>query len=114
MENYAEILEVLKTIGLVLLGFLSIYIKKNEKVQSKIAEITSKASDLIKVAEAIYSDGTKQGGKKFKWVCDELYELVPAPLNKIIDRAMIEEIVQSTFNEIEAYAKIQLNKATKE
>ena len=44
-------------------------------------------------------------------VVDKLYSLVPEGLNKIVTRAMIEEIVQSTFNEIEEYARTTLDKA---
>ena len=73
-------------------------------------EITVKAVVFIREAEENFNDTTKAGGKKFGQVVTKLYDLVPEGLNKIITKEMIEEIVQSTFNEIEKYAKLQFDK----
>lgn len=105
-----DYLEILKTIGLVIFGGLALYIEYNKKVQEKIAEITGKAVAFIKEAEELYKDTTKAGDAKKTWVVNKLYELVPKPLNMIITRNMIDQIVESTFEEIEKYAKQQLDK----
>ena len=42
-------------------------------------------------------------------VVGKLYDLVPDALHGIITKEMISEIVQSTFDEIEEYVKIQLD-----
>ncbi len=104
--------EIIKTILMIILGGLAIYFKCNVQLQKRIAEISAKAITLIKEAEEMYADGTKQGGKRFEWVVNELYKLIPQPFNKIITKTMIAEIVQSTFDEVKEYTKIQLDKLT--
>lgn len=104
--------EIIKTILMIILGGLAIYFKCNAQLQKRIAEISAKAITLIKEAEEMYADGTKQGGKRFEWVVNELYKLIPQPFNKIITKTMIAEIVQSTFDEVKEYTKIQLDKLT--
>lgn len=112
------VLELLKYGVMIALGGLSLYFKYSKKaqtkakeVQEKIAEITANAVILIKQAEADYKDVTKAGGQKFNQVVDQLYSLVPDGFNKIITKNMIEEIVQSTFDQIEEYTKLKLDNA---
>lgn len=113
-----QVLQVLETLLTLLVGGLALYFKystkaqtKAKEVQSIIAEITAKAVVFIKEAEENFNDTTKAGGKKFGQVVTKLYDLVPEGLNKIITKEMIEEIVQSTFNEMEEYAKLQFDEA---
>lgn len=117
--EFETVLEVLRSAGALLLGGLALYFKfstkaktKAKEVQEAIAEITAKAVVFIKEAEADYKDTTEAGGKKFNQVVNKLYDLVPDQLHAIITYEMIENIVQSTFDEIEEYVKIQLDKAT--
>lgn len=112
------ILEVLKTIGMLLCGGLALYFKFSTKAQTKakqiqevFAEITAKAVIFIKEAEEEYKDTTNAGGEKFEQVVNKLHALIPAGFQEIITREIIENIVQSTFDEIEEYVKIQLDKA---
>lgn len=107
-----DYIEIIKTICMVAFGGLAIYFKCNVQLQKKVTEISAKAITLIKEAEEIYCDSTKQGGERFEWVVNELYKLIPIPFNKIITKTMIAEIVQSTFDEIKSYTKIQLDKLT--
>ena len=51
------------------------------------------------------------GGKKFNEVVNKLWSLVPVSLRPIITRQMIKDIVQSTFDEVENYVKLQLDNA---
>jgi hypothetical protein len=91
--------EIIVTVLLVVFGFLSAYFKTKSEV--KIA-----TSKLINIAERKYSSGTT----KFAYVVDSLYKLVPAPLKFILTKEIISTIVQSTFNQMEAYAVKQMDK----
>lgn len=97
-----NIIEVLQWAGLLLLGAVLAYYRTNAKLQRYVAE-------LIAQAETAY-DGSKAGGIKFVWVCSKIYSMVPVPLQAIINKQMIETIVQGTFNSMAAYAKTQLDK----
>ena len=116
--NMQQFLEILQNIITLLAGGLALYFKfstkartKAKQVQEVIADITASAVIYIREAEENFSDTTNAGGKKFGQVVTKLYDLVPEGLNKIITKEMIEEIVQSTFNEIEEYAKLQFDEA---
>lgn len=115
--DYNQLLEILKTVVTLLLGGLALYFKFSTKAQTKakqiqeaIADVTAKAVIFIKDAEEKYKDTTNMGGVKFNEVVNKLHDLIPDALKKIITRDMIAEIVQSTFDEIENYVKIQLDK----
>lgn len=117
--NLEMILNVVQFMAYIVLGGLAIWFKTSEKAQKKakeiqevLAELGAQAIILIKQAEEDYKDITNAGGDKFNQVVEQLYSLVPDGLNRIIDREMIEDIVQSTFDEIEEYVKLQLDKAT--
>lgn len=117
--NLEMILNVVQFMAYIVLGALVIWFKTSEKAQKKAKEIQEVLADLgaqaiilIKQAEEDYKDVTNAGGDKFNQVVDQLFSLVPDGLNRIIDREMIEDIVQSTFDEIEEYVKLQLDKAT--
>lgn len=99
-------LDLLMKIGFVVFGGLSLYLQYSKKYQ----EIKAKAATLIEKAEEEYKDVTKAGGVKKAWVVDQLYALVPKPFNMIITKNMIDDVVESTFIEIEKYAKSQLDK----
>lgn len=114
--NMHEALTTLQTIATLACGGLALYFKfstkaktKAKEVQELVAKITAQAVVYIKEAEDTYKDATKSGGKKFEEVVNKLYDLVPDALHTIITKEMIEEIVQSTFDEIEEYAKLQLD-----
>lgn len=99
-------------------GGLALYFKfsttaktKAKEVQEAITEITAQAVVFIKEAEEEYKDISKAGGVKFEQVVNRLYSLVPDTLKMIITRDMISEIVQSTFDQIEEYVKLQLDNA---
>ncbi len=117
--NLEMILNVVQLVAYIVLGGLAIWFKTSEKAQKKakeiqetLAELGAQAIILIKQAEEDYRDVTNAGGDKFNQVVEQLYSLVPNGLNKIIDREMISDLVQSTFDEIEEYVKLQLDKAT--
>lgn len=97
-----NLIEILQWTGLLLLGAGLSYYRTNTKLQKRVAF-------LISQAEASFV-GAKVGGKKFAWVCDTLYGVIPAPLRVIITRQMIEEIVQGTFNSMATYTKMQFDK----
>lgn len=102
--DFETIMQILMPILTILFGALSAYLRANERLRnSSIKYITE--------AEEMYKDVSKAGGQKFEWVVDTLYNLVPRPLRILVTRKCIENIVQSTFDGIEEYAKTQLDKA---
>lgn len=113
-----QIYTIATTVLTIVGGALSIYLRTSEKAKAKakevadvLAEITAKAIIFIKEAEESYKDVSHSGGQKFEEVVDKLYDLVPDALHGIFTKDMIGQIVQSTFDEIEAYAKVQLDRA---
>lgn len=92
------------TVLTVVFGTLSAYLRENQKLRNRAVE-------YIAEAEEIYKDVTKAGGQKFSWVVETLYNLVPPVLKIFITKKLIEAIVQNTFEGIEQYAKMQLDKA---
>ena len=116
--NFQDIYNILVTLVAVVVGGLSLYLKTSVKAQAKAKEvqdvmamIMSKVVIYIRKAEEDYKDATNLGGQKFNDVVNELYLLVPISLRPIITRDRIKDIVQSTFDEVEKYAKLQLDNA---
>ncbi|MEA5135721.1 MAG: hypothetical protein VB035_06235 [Candidatus Fimivivens sp.] len=103
-EFFANInyIEVVQWAGLLLLGAALSYYRTNAKLQQFVA-------GLIVQAEKKYTDA-KIGGVKFAWVCGKIYSMIPAPLQAIVTRQMIETLVQGTFDAMAAYAKTQMDK----
>lgn len=100
--NLDTIMELFKILLFVILGGAAIYFKTTTKLNQKV-------NALIAKAEEIYKDTTKSGGKKFFYVVDALYRLLPAPLQLILPRSLIESIVQNTFHAMEKYAATLLD-----
>ena len=116
--NFQDIYNILVTLVAVVVGGLSLYFKTSAKAQAKAKEIQdttalilAKAVVYIREAEENFKDETNAGGKKFNEVVNKLYSLVPVSLRPIITRQMIKKIVQSTFDEVEKYVKLQLDEA---
>ncbi|MBP7279692.1 MAG: hypothetical protein KBA11_09800 [Sedimentibacter sp.] len=81
-------------------GALSAYFRARDKLRDSSIK-------YIAEAEELYKDSTKAGKEKFSWVVEALYDLIPAPLKIFITKKCIEKIVQSSFDAIEDYAKMQ-------
>lgn len=84
-------------------GGLALWYQGNAKISGRVAA-------LIRRAEELYSDLTKSGGVKFEWVVGQLYNLLPLAVRPFVPRKLIEQIVQTTFDAIEGYAKTQLDR----
>lgn len=97
-----DLVEAVKWLLLLLLGLGLAYYRTSARLQSVIAY-------MITEAERVYGDRFR-GSTKFKWVCDTLHGILPAPLRVIITRPMIERLVQRTFDTMAAYAKMQLDR----
>lgn len=117
MDILKTIIDCLPFLFSLAMGGVAYYFNKSEKAQAKakevaevIGKITAQAVVYIADAEEKYKDTTKAGGIKFNEVVDKLYELVPDAAKVVITRKMIEEIVQSTFEEIEKYLSVQADK----
>ena len=116
--NTQEILSLIQSLIMLGCGGLALYFKFSTKAQTKakeiqelIAQITAQAVVYIAEAEKDYKDTTQSGGKKFEQVVNKLYDLVPDALHGIVTKEMISEIVQSTFDEIQEYVRLQLDEA---
>lgn len=115
--NMEQLLEIGRVLVTLILGGLTLYFKasvkaqtKGKQVQAAIAEVTAKAVIFIKEAEAEYKDTTDMGGEKFALVVARLHGLIPTQLQGIITEQMIADIVQQTFDEIEEYVQLQLDR----
>ena len=96
------LMNIAGTALLIIIGFSASYLKTR-------GDILSMVTTLIKEAETMYSDTVNPGGQRFTWVCEKLYGGIPAVLKPFISYQEIERLVQATFDEIEAYANLQLN-----
>lgn len=103
--TFETVLEILKIVGLVILGGFTLYFKSK-------AVLVEKVAGYITQAEIKYKEATKAGGQKFEWVIDHLYVYVPAWLRPLITREVISQIVQYVFDGVQAYAKLQLDRLT--
>lgn len=101
LDNIMQIVIPLLTL---IFGALSAYFRAHDRLRNS-------SMKYIIEAEELYKDYTKAGGEKFSWVVDTLYRLLPAPLKIIVTKNCIEKIVQSTFDAVEKYAKLQLDMA---
>lgn len=102
MENMIQIAQIVIAI---IFGGLALYFKSKVK-------LTEKVSGLIAEAEDTYKSYTKAGGMKFEWVVTRLYVYVPVWLRPLITKDVIGRIVQFVFDNVESYAKMQLDKLT--
>ena len=98
--NLDTIIQIAVPLLTIILGALSAYFRTHDKLR----DISIK---YIVEAEELYKDYTKAGGKKFSWVVETLYNFIPAPLRIFVTKKYIEKIVQSSFEAIEEYAKMQ-------
>jgi hypothetical protein len=95
--------EIIMTVLAIIFGGLSLYFGANNKLNKTV-------TDLINQTEDMYKDSTKAGGKKFEWVVDKLYSFIPVKLTPFISRALVEAVVQKTFDIMQSFAKTQLDK----
>lgn len=100
--NLDTIMQIAVPLLTIILGALSAYFRAHEKLRDSSLK-------YIVEAEELYKDYTKAGGEKFSWVVEALYNLIPTPLKIIVTKKCIEKIVQSSFDAIEEYAKMQLD-----
>lgn len=98
------LLHALQIIAYFILGGLTVYFKSSQVLKGAAAE-------LIADAEELYSDTRKAGGAKHTYVVDKLCLLIPAPLRFLLNRSMVEHLVDRTFQAVEHYARQQLDQA---
>lgn len=94
-----KILNIALIVLTILSTFIGYYFKIKEKVLKEI-------NGLINNAE----DGESIGADKMQSVVDNLYKLVPVAYRGILNKNVLEKMVQLAFDKIEDYAKKQLNK----
>lgn len=108
--------EIVKSVLFIIAGGLIVYYKTNPKLKTEsdkalewIERLRGAAVEYIDRAELEF-EGTKRGGEKFEWVVDKLYSLLPAAVKPFISREIVKDIVQSTFDLVQSYAKQQLDR----
>lgn len=99
MIGLNEVLNIVLIVLTIISTFIGYYFKIKEKILKEI-------NGMINDAE----DGTTIGSDKMQSVVDNLYKLVPAPYKGILNKNVLEKMVQMAFDKIEEYAKKQLNK----
>lgn len=103
--GYSVIVRCVLYLCALVLGGLALWYQGNAKVSGRVAA-------LIQRAEELYSDLTNAGGVKFEWVVGQLYSLLPLAVRPFVPRKLVEQVVQTTFDAIEGYARMQLDKLT--
>ena len=99
MIGLNEVLNIVLIVLTIISTFIGYYFKIKEKILKEI-------NGMINDAE----DGTTIGSDKMQSVVDNLYKLVQAPYKGILNKNVLEKMVQMAFDKIEEYAKKQLNK----
>ena len=94
-----EILNIVLIVLTIISTLIGYYFKVKEKISKEI-------NGLINNAE----DGESIGADKMQSVVDNLYKLVPIAYRGILDKNVLEKMVQKAFDKIEEYAKKQVNK----
>lgn len=98
-----EILSIVFAVLTAVGGFVSYYFYIRNRIETQIAEQIENAED-----------GTTVGEEKMAQVVASLKQLVPLILKPFITDSLIEKLVQTAFNAIEAYAKKQVEKQASE
>lgn len=91
---------------LAILGGFMLYYKGNAKINGKVSE-------LIARAENEYKSTFHAGEIKFEWVVSQLYALIPPVVRPFVPRSLISALVQTTFDAVQGYAKLQLDRLVK-
>ena len=97
------ILEIIKVAGYIILGGLAIYFKTNGKLNKHVDE-------AIAEAEKEYEDATDVSSDKLQYAIDFIYGKFPLVVQKFIPRSMIEDVIESTLEQVQKYAKTELDK----
>lgn len=99
--------DIIEVVLLVIFGGVSLYFKCN-------ATLKSKASELIADAEEEYQGYLGSGHEKMNAVISNLYTYIPAPFKILFSETMLQNLVQSVFDNIQKYAKTQIDKKIEE
>ena len=99
------VIKIIVPIIVIVLGFLSYYLKTKTNIISKIAE-------LIAQAEEKYKLFSKSGDKKKEYVVDLLYGYIPAILKPLFTKECIGMLVENIFVQIKSFLNTNLEKST--
>ena len=101
--DWEMVLDIGSMVLMVLFGGLALWFRGNQV-------LAGRAAALIAEAEALYKDATKAGCEKFEWVVSSLYQALPGVIRPFLSRSLVESVVQATFDAVEGYAKLQLDR----
>lgn len=95
----SEIINIALIVLTIISTLIGYYFKIKENILKEI-------NGMINDAE----DGESIGVDKMNQVVDNLYNLVPIAYRGILNKNVLEKMVQMAFDKIEEYAKKQVNK----
>lgn len=99
----STVIYIIETVLLLLLGFAATYFKSKVK-------LVRGASALIDKAQGIYTE--TENGEKMQYVCEQLHNMLPAPIRPFFPEAFIQNIAQKIFDDIKAFAVKKLDALT--
>lgn len=103
--DWNNVIEIIYDIAILGFAFFSYYL-------SKRSDLVQVAENAIISAEDAYKDATEAGGQKFEFAVDIVYSAIPASMRILFPRETVAKIIQTTFDRIEEYATLQLNKVS--
>ncbi len=107
-------IELIKTIGMIILGALSIWFKTSDVAQKKAKQVSECVSELIAnsiifISEAEATLDKDANEEKKQWVVDKLMDIIPDKLELYITRDTVEIMVQDVFDSIKKYLVAKLD-----
>ena len=99
------IIALIGLVATVLTTFLIPYLRQKMSAE-KFSEMQMWVNIAVKAAEMLYA-GTGRGEEKKAYVVETLYKIVPTYYKSIIKKDFIELLVQTTFDDVESFAKKQ-------
>ncbi len=107
-------IELIKTIGMIILGALSIWFKTSDIAQKKAKDISNCITELVAnsvifISEAEATLDKDANEEKKQWVVDKLMDIIPDKLETYITRDSVETMVQDVFDNVKAYLVAKLD-----
>lgn len=105
------ILSCLQWLAYFVLGGLAIYMRVSGKVAGLKEALTDLITNIVVYINEAEDKHEMLGAEKKAEVVEKIYALLPIVAQKFITEDLIDEIVESVFQEVKAYAIKQLDNA---
>ena len=98
-ENFMtnQILTILFALLTIVVTIYSYYLSVRKKIEESALTAINDAEDL-----------DAEGKEKMRVAVDTVYSLVPSVIKPFLNKQLVEVIIQSIFDKVEAYAKKQM------